>query len=67
MQGDTNLTLMYAIFAIAGGIGALACSFMPETLKEPLPECIADAENKKSHPFFSWKTWEKEEKIATIS
>ena len=62
LLGDSNLTLMYAIFAIAGLIGAVATSFIPETFKEPLPECIPDVENRKHGSFFSFKTWDDDKK-----
>jgi hypothetical protein len=51
---------MYSIFMIMGLIGALAASFVPETFKQPFPECIEDIEERKISPYFSWRVWQKD-------
>ena len=55
--GDTNLPLMYSVFLLIGIIGSIAASFIPETFKQPFPECIEDVEKRRSHPYFSWRVW----------
>ena len=49
--------LMYSIFAILGIVGMLAASLIPETFKQPLPECVEDIENIPHHPYLSWRVW----------
>ena len=53
---------MYGIFALLGAVGTLAASFVPETYREDFPECIADMENRKYHPYFSWFVWKRKSK-----
>ena len=36
---------MYGIFTLIGLVGALATSFLPESYKQPLPECVDDIDN----------------------
>ena len=57
LQGDTNKPLMYGVFALVGLLGTITTSFIPETFKQPFPECIEDIERRESHPYFSWRVW----------
>jgi len=57
LLGDTNPPLMYAVFLIAGLVGTVTASFIPETYKQPFPECIEDMERRPSYPYFSWRVW----------
>ena len=57
IKGDTNPPLMYAVFLIAGLVGTITASFIPETYKQPFPECIEDMERRPSYPYFSWRVW----------
>ena len=43
-------------------MGIIAASLIPETFKEPFPECLEDVERRPIHPFFSFRVWEKKEK-----
>ena len=59
LQGDTNLPLMYGVFALVGLLGTITVSFIPETFKQPFPECIEDIERRETHSYFSWRVWNK--------
>ena len=56
-QGDTRLPLMYGVFLMIALLGALATSFIPETFKQPFPECIEDVDRRKTYKYFSWRVW----------
>ena len=58
---------MYSVFACVGIVGIIVTLLLPETFQEPLPECLEDVNDRKQHPFFSWKVWinpEAEKKMA---
>ena len=57
LQGKTHPREMYGTFVALGVLGALATSLLPETLKQPLPQCVEDTEKTIRHPFFSWRVW----------
>lgn len=49
---------MYGIFLMAGILGAITASFIPETFKQPFPDCIEELETRPSYPYFSWRVWQ---------
>ena len=48
---------MYGVFALVGLLGTITVSFIPETFKQPFPECIEDIERRQVHSYFSWRVW----------
>ena len=49
--------MMYGIFTLIGVIGTIATTFLPETKDQNFPECLADVEEQKQYPFWSWAIW----------